>query len=114
MVLDHRMALVMIVIGQIGGKRACKGIGGMGLTVGVQGPVHHGDRGLNDQHGEQHDGQSRHVFPKPTVQMLKQGSLARVARASYSSQAAPRSMRHYELRIAQQACHSDHLDDQQV
>jgi hypothetical protein len=69
------MIVVVIMVRQIDRKRASEGVGHMGLTAGVQGPIHHGDWRLNHEHGDQHHGQSRHAFPKPIVQMLKQGSL---------------------------------------
>jgi hypothetical protein len=52
----------------------------MGLAAGVQVPIHHGDRRLNHEHGDQHHGQSCHAFPQSIVQMLKQGFLEAVVR----------------------------------
>jgi hypothetical protein len=70
--------MVMIVVRQIDRKRASEGVGHVGLTAGVQGSIHDRDRRLNHEHGDQHHGQSRHAFPKPIVQMLKQESLEAV------------------------------------
>ena len=77
MILGHLMVviLVVIMIRPIARKRASEGVGRVGLTAGVQGPIHHGDRRLNHEKGDQHHGQSRHAFPKPIVQVLKQKSL---------------------------------------
>jgi len=74
------MIVVVIMIRQIDCKRASEGVGRMGLAAGVQHPIHHGHRRLNHEHGDQHHGQSRHAFPKPFVQMLKQVSLDGVVR----------------------------------
>ena len=74
------MTVVVIMIRNIDSEGSREGVGRVGLTARVQGPIDHGDRRLNHEHGNQHYGQSRHAFPKPIVQMLKQGSLDRVAR----------------------------------
>lgn len=69
------VVVIMIMIRQIDRKRASEGIGQVGLTAGMQGSIYHGHWRLNHEHGDQHHGQSRHAFPKPFVQMLKQVSL---------------------------------------
>lgn len=76
-ILGHLLVMVVVVImiRQIDRKRASEGIGHVGLTAGMQGSIYHGHRRLNHEHGDQHHGQSRHAFPKPFVQMLKQVSL---------------------------------------
>lgn len=48
------MIMVMIVVRQIDGERACEGIGRVGLAAGVQRPIHHRHRRLNHKHGDQH------------------------------------------------------------
>lgn len=75
MILDQMTVMIAFVIYQIGGKRTGEGVSCMGLTVRVQGPIHHGDGCLNHEHSDQHHGQSRHAFRKPFVQMLEQKSL---------------------------------------
>ena len=75
MILDQLKVRIVVVICQIGGKRAGEGVGRMGLTVCVQGPIHHGDRRLNHEHGDERHGQCRHPSRKPFVPMLKQKSL---------------------------------------
>lgn len=84
MVLGRQMVMtvvvIMIMIRKIDREGTREGVGRVGLTARVQGPIDHGDRRLNHEHGDQHHGQSRHAFPKPIVQMLKQGSLDRVTR----------------------------------
>lgn len=82
MILRHLMVVIVVVIliRQIARERASEGVGRVGLAAGVQHPIHHGQRRLNHEHGDQHHGQSRHAFPKPFVQMLKQMSLDGVVR----------------------------------
>lgn len=82
MILGHLMVMILVVImiRQIGRKRASEGVGRVSLAAGVQRSIHHGHRRLNHEHGDQHNGQSRHAFPKLVVQMLKQVSLDGVVR----------------------------------
>ena len=79
-ILGHLLVMIVVVIRRICRKRASKGVGRMGLAAGVQVPIHHGDRRLNHEHGDQHHGQSCHAFPQSIVQMLKQGFLEAVVR----------------------------------
>ncbi|WP_127846957.1 MULTISPECIES: hypothetical protein [unclassified Caulobacter] len=57
-ILGHLLVMIVVVImtRQIDRKRASEGIGHVGLTAGVQGSIHHRDRRLNHEHGDQHHG----------------------------------------------------------
>lgn len=78
-----------VMILQVSSERTRKSIGRMGVTIGVQGAIHHRNRGLDDQQGDQHDGQSRHTFPKPVVQMVEQEVLDGVISAAIVCASGP-------------------------